>query len=336
MNGTGIGWIIFFLLAGETGVKGSTAQGTVSATHWAYWGQHLAIAAAYAACYELARYVSFQQWMLTAGLRLACLLLLPIRYWPALALGEGLPLLEDAMLCASKFGTGWAIAQSVPMVVLWMALLKPIRLHWELYDSRGHIRMSMILAATLGTSIITAASTTMRLMLALSHSPGKWPEIVASDYFFAYLLGAYLGALTLTPAVLAIRERVLGYRGDAISFAAAWQSPLMRDTLRWMVPIVAGLTSITLLTQDENLRQLARGAQLIPFIALAWRHGWHGASMGGMAASIALAVTAQGPLDPAVIRIQVVLALAISGGLWIGAHLARRPGSLTESVSLKQ
>ena len=48
------------------------------------WGRYLAVAGAYAACYELTRNVSFSHWMLPAGLRLACLLLVPRRYWPAL------------------------------------------------------------------------------------------------------------------------------------------------------------------------------------------------------------------------------------------------------------
>lgn len=86
----------------------------------------MAIAAAYGAAYEFARHLSFPQWMITAGLRLACLFLLPLRYWPALALGEGSPLLETSLLCVSDLGIPWAISESVPMVVLWMALMKPL------------------------------------------------------------------------------------------------------------------------------------------------------------------------------------------------------------------
>lgn len=335
MNGREIGWIIFFLLAGETGVKGSTAQGTVSATHWAVWGQHFAIAAAYAACYELARYVSLPQWTLTAGLRLACLLLLPIRYWPALALGEGLPLVENAVICAKYFGTGWALAQSVPMVVLWMALLKPMRQRWALLDAEGHVSMPLILVAALGTSVITAASTMIRLMLALAHDPGKWPAASSQD-FFAYLLGAYLGALTLTPVVLAIWEKLRAHRGETVSLFAIWRSPLLRDTIWWVLPTLAGVTWMTLITHDDDLRQIARLALLWPVIGLSWRYGWHGAAVGGMAASVALAITTHTPLDTAAIRVQAILALTISGCLWGSAITARRPKSLTVPTSLKR
>lgn len=313
-------------------MKGSTAQGTVSATHWAVWGQHLAIAAAYAACYELARYVSLPQWSLAAGLRLACLLLLPMRYWPALALGEGLPLLEVALLCASQFGMGWAVAQAVPMIVLWMALLKPLRLRWSITDAQGRLRMPLILVAALGTSVITAASTMIRLMLALQHDPGKWPEASSQD-FFAYLLGAFLGALTLTPVVLAVYERYRDHQDGTMSLSKVWKSSLLRDSIWWVLPTLAGLAWIALATQENGVCQMARLAMLWPVVGLTWRHGWHGAAVGGMSASIALAVTIHGPIDPVAIRVQVILALAIAGCLWAAANTARRPQSLTVPTS---
>lgn len=315
-------------------MKGSTTtQRIVRVFHWAQWGQQLAVAAVYAACYELTLHVSFPQWLLTAGLRLACLLLLPMRYWPALILGEGLPLLENAILCAPRFGIPWAAMQALPMVVLWMALLKPMRQRWSVYDTNGDVRMTMILWATLGTSIITALSTTVRLVLALQHRPGKWPEIVPQDYFFAYLLGAYLGALTLTPMILALRERFRALREEPLSAAIVWRSPLLRDTLWWVLPALAGLTWLALATHHDGLRLAARLALLWPVIGLAWRHGWHGTAVGGMAASVALAMTAKGLLDPATIRVQVLLALTLSITLWVGAQAARRSQSLTAPAS---
>lgn len=315
-------------------MKGSTTtQRIVRVCQWSQWGQHIAIAAVYAACYELTLHLSFPQWLLTSGLRLACLLLLPVRYWPALILGEGLPLLENAIFCEPEFGIPWAITQAVPMVVLWMALLKPLRRRWSVHDTNGDVRMGLILWATLGTSVITALSTTVRLMLALQHNPGKWPEIVPADYFFAYLLGAYLGALTLTPMILALHERFRVLQGEPVSFAILWRSPLLRDTLWWVLPALAGLAWLALATQHDGVRLVARVALLWPVLGLAWRHGWHGTAVGGMAASVALAVTAQGLLDPATIRIQVLLALSLSIALWAGRKAPRASQSLTAPVS---
>jgi glucose-6-phosphate-specific signal transduction histidine kinase len=311
-------------------MKGSTAtQRIAHLCQWSRWGQHFAIAAAYAACYELTLHFSFPQWLQTAGLRLACLLLLPTRYWPALVLGEGLPLLENAIFCEPEFGAPWAFMQAVPMVVLWMALLKPIRRRWSIHDTNGDPRMGLILSAALGASIITALSTTVRLMLALQHAPGKWPEIAPADYFFAYLLGAYLGALTLTPMLLALHERFRALRDEPLTFAIIWRSPLFRDTVWWVLPALAGLAWLAMATQNDGFRLVARLALPWPVLGLAWRHGWHGTAAGGMATSIALALTAQGLLDPATIRIQAFLALSLSIALWAGARASRASQSLT-------
>lgn len=315
-------------------MKGSTTTQRMAHTfHWSRWGQHLAIAAVYAACYELTLYFSFPQWLCTAGLRLACLLLLPVRFWPALVLGEGLPLLENALLCAPRFGAPWAVAQAVPMVVLWMALLKPMRRRWSLYDARGDVRMSMILWAALGTAMITALSTTVRLILALQHTPGKWPDIVPADYFFAYLLGAYLGALTLTPLILALRERFRRLQGAPLTSTVVWRSPLLRDTLCWVLPVLMALVWLAMATHHDGVRLAAQLALMVPVIGLAWRHDWHGTAVGGMVASVALAITANDLLDPATLRVQVLLSLMLSIALWIGARALRRSPSLTAPAS---
>lgn len=314
-------------------MKGSiTTQRIVDAFRWTHGGQHLAVAAVYAACYDLTLQLSFPQWMLTSGLRLACLLLLPMRFWPALVVGESLPLMEEALMCAPDFGIPWAVLQAIPMVALWAPLLRFMRQRWPVFDAEGGVRMGMILWATIGTSVITALATTLRLIVALRHSPGKWPDIVAGDYFSAYLLGAYLGALTLTPTILALRERFEAHQRTPLTMATVWRSPLLRDTLSWVLPAMAALTWVAWAVDEEAVRVTAKLALLCPVVALAWRHGWHGTAVGGMAASVALAVTAQGALDPATIRVQLLLAVMLSITLWLGARASRRSQPLTATA----
>jgi glucose-6-phosphate-specific signal transduction histidine kinase len=292
------------------------------------WGQNLALAAAYSALYEVARYLSFPQWMLTSGLRLAFLLLLPTRFWPALALGEGLPLLENAVFLEPAMGMPWAISESVPMVVLWMALLKPLLQRWAIHDAQGRLHMPVMLGAALGVAIITAGATLLTALAAILNTPtGEWPDPSTAwpGYFLAYTLGSYLGALTLTPTVLALHERFLALGGQPVNVARIWHSALLRDVLAWVLPTLATLTWIAVHTHDVGLQQVARLALIAPVLVLAWRHGWHGTSIGGMAASVALAITAPGSLaDPATLRVQAVLALVVSGGLLVGAWASAR------------
>lgn len=302
-------------------MKGSTAERqAANAAYWQRWGQYLAIAAAYAATYEVVRHVTYSHWTLTAGLRLACLLLMPFRFWPALALGEALPALENAWLCAPDLGTAWAVSVSMPMVVFFMACVKPLRLRWALYDDDGRVQMKLLLGATLGCALITGIVTCLTLLTAMLDAPGEWPHLSLLKMFWAYILGAYLGALTLTPILLAMTERVR--RVSHLTISDVWRSPLLRDALLWL-PVIAALVSLASTTEDDSMRQIARFGLLWPTIALAWRHGWHGTALGGFGASVALAMTGTVLLDPAMIRAQVTLSLVISGLLFLGTRAPR-------------
>lgn len=291
---------------------------SASTEHWKAWGQYIAIAGAYAACYEVTRHVTFPHWILTAGLRLSCLLLVPVRYWPALALGELLPMVENALLCIPQFGTPWAISASVPMIVLCMACIKPMRARWSYYSPDGRLNKVFLLGATLACALLTAIKTSVTTLTALMDSPGAWPDIDLHLYFWAYLLGSYLGALTLTPMILALKQRF--DEQGFFSMTMLTRSPLFRDTMA-IVPILGMLCWYAFSTHDEVAKQLARFAMLVPVVAMTWRHGWHGGAIAGMVSSIASAATADALLDPKMIQFQVVLSLVVSASLFTAARL---------------
>lgn len=307
-------------------MKGSTAAARVtSAVHWEVWGQHVAIAAAYVGFYEICRHLSVTQWMLMSGLRLACMVLLPTRYWPALVLGEELPLLENALLWGHKFGVLWALLAAVPMALLWIPVLKPLRNRWPVYSTAGGFQMAAFLSANLLTAAISAATTTVILVVSLRHMPGESSDIAAGDYFRAYLLGAYLGGLTLTPTVVGLYERFRALGGQPLTVRAVGRSALLRDLLGWVLPSLAVLTWMALATSSETLRQVARLAMLVPVLGMTWRHSWHGTAMAGFAASAATALTSQAFLDSQMVHAQVILAMALSGALLWSAR-TKTPG----------
>lgn len=307
-------------------MNGRTALNQRTSAVWYTWGQYAAIAAVYEAVYEITYYLSFQQFLLTTGLRLACMLLLPSRFWPALAIGEAVPLVETSLFCADQWGTLWAVLVSVPTVALWWPLLKPLRARWALYDGSGRLRMPVIIGATICASVITATFATVTLVAALTHSPGKWNTISPVEFFFAYLLGAYLGALTLTPVILALRERFKSlprpFRTTVI-----WRSLLLRDVVSWVLPALAVLACLAVMTDSQSVRHIARLALLWPVFGLSARHGWHGTAVGGMAASFALAVTSTGQLDRSALAVQIVLAIVLSATLlWKARMPSVEPG----------
>lgn len=303
------------------GVRGKVQPRVVG--HWATWGQYVAVAAAYEAVYEIVYHVSYEQFLLTTGLRLACMLLLPRRFWLALAVGESVPLIENALFCMHTFGVPYAILASVPTVALWWPVLGPIRKRGALFDAGGRVRMPVILGATLAVAVITSTIMTANLVAILLHAPGKW----SSDpvhYFVSYLLGAYLGSLTLTPVVLALHERYRALAPQSFAVATVWRSSLLRDMLGWVAPALGLLTWAAIALPSIEARQLAQLALMWPVVGLAWRHGWHGAAFGGMGASIALAVTSPDSMDLPTMEIQIALALVLSATLWASSRMPRR------------
>lgn len=279
------------------------------------WGQIIAVAAAYAACYEVTRYFSYSHWILTAGLRLACLLLVPYRFWPALILGEALPVAQNALLHAEDFGWAWASVSAIPFIPLCMPFIKAIRERMPLYDGNGQINATTLLFATLACAAVTAVRTDLAVFAALIVNPDGWEAWRAEGLIdlLAYVLGAYLGALSLAPVLLATRE----WFRDSLSWHRFFTSQLIRDVAVGALPLLIAITTAASASSGLGLDVL-RLATAVPVIALTLRHGWKGTAVGGLLSSVALATTSTVLLDPAMIRTQVILALVISGSLFAG------------------
>lgn len=285
------------------------------------WGRYLAVAGAYAACYELTRYFSFSHWTLTAGLRLACLMLVPKRYWIALAIGEALPTAENAALHAHLYGTLWAVLTSIPLILVCMPVVGWLRSRTTLLRADGQINMSMVMFATLACALLSALDNSLTLSTVVMEDGTTVSATL--PIFLAWTLGAYLGALTLTPTIMAMRERLAAQPRGVVTLHAVWQSRLTRDALLIAVPSLALLMVLASQATDAHL-MATRIAMGLPVVLLTLRHGWHGSAVGGMLASIAMASTSFQLQDPAMIQAQTVLAFVVSTSLIFGVRVARR------------
>jgi glucose-6-phosphate-specific signal transduction histidine kinase len=286
------------------------------------WGRYLAVAGAYAACYELTRYFSFSHWTLTAGLRLACLFLVPRRYWVALAIGEALPTAESAALHAHLYGTLWAVLTSIPLILVCMPVVGWLRARTSLLRDDGQLNMGMVMFATLACALLSALDNCLTLStVVLDDGTSPSPTL---PIFLAWTLGAYLGALTITPSIMALRERLAAEPQGVATWHAVWHSRLTRDALLVAVPALALLMLLASQASDGMLHQATRFAMGLPVVLMTLRHGWHGSAIGGMLASIAMASTAFQLQDPAMIQAQTVLAFVLSTSLLFGVRVARR------------
>lgn len=291
------------------------------ATRRFYWGRQLAIATAYAACYVLLRSVSTSHWNLPAGLRLACLLLVPRRYWPALIVGEFIPVGYHAWSCRDEFGWHWALLAAIPPVAPLAMVVAWCQRRARLFRGNHQINMIMLLGVTMLAGLLTAICNAAILTTVRMASQVAAPAVTA-QVVFGYFLGNYLGALTLVPAVLALYLWLTESPG-ASSEATLWQSHLARDcAIGVLLPLFAFMGLV--LSSHGDSMQVFRIAMFLPVVWLTSRHGWQGAALGGMLASMAVATTSTMVRDPEVIQAQALMAFAITTLLMLGSRIAHQ------------
>lgn len=288
---------------------------------WISRGAFLAVAAAYASSYVIVRHVSFSHWNLMAGLRFIALLMVPRRYWPALLLGEWVPLIEVAVFNSGKFGLEWALLMGIPQIALCMPVVALARRRMALpYRGNGEVNVAGLMVLALACALIAATASALALMQALLASPGKWPEATASQGFALYFLGAYPGALALVPTVLVLKDVLVAKR--RVDLRSAWKHPL---TTGLIVASAATWVLVPWFAPDMHgaQQQLMRMSTLLPVLALALRFGWKGAAVAGFLADVAMAYTATTAPDLSMLPPKAVLALVLSGALLLGLPITR-------------
>ena len=284
------------------------------------WLRHVAVAAVYAIGVALFRHLSISHWFILCGLRLSVLLLARYRYWPALVLGESVFLAYLSYMCADQLGLAWALTNIVPPLVF----IAPI-VYWV--RERGHIFVNphtvdmgaLLLCALLVAGIVTLEN--LGTLLTTKLPPG-YPQIHYGELAAKWVLGNYLGALTVTPLVLFVQQEIVhgGWRDIGRRLV---RSRLLRESACILVPVLAFLVWIGLYAApDAQTRQVAQIAMFLPVVWLALRHGWHGAAVGGTAASLAVIALMPHIYDHNTLQAEVVIAFVISTMLLMGGRIA--------------
>lgn len=275
------------------------------------WWHHISVMAAYAAMDRVLYEMSSNNWVLTAGLRLSCLLLVSRRFWPAIIGAEWLAIAGITLpVAAARYGLAWEMATLIPPSILCAPLVYMMQNHAPIFDRHGRINPTRLLVVALLCTVAGTLRSTITL-LALDMQDGSPNMDVTWDGTLEWILGGYLGTLTITPSVLAIRERLLD-KAQPLTWSGLLRRSLLRDVLLFELPIVlAMLLATRFLIGGHNLTYF-RVAMIAPVIVLGIRHGWHGTAIGGTVASFFLFATTLDHRDPSLISSQTALALAIS------------------------
>lgn len=281
------------------------------------WPEQIAVAAAYAAVWEVARHFSFSHWLLVSGIRLACLLLAPRRYWGALVVGEALPVMTNGLIYIPQFGWWYGLFASFPVIIPCLPVMAWLRRRASVFLPDGSVNMLLFGTASLACAFIAAIVNDVMVAGAIwPTEPGQpVPYTQLSQLFLTYLLGAYLGSLTLAPSLVALRLLIQRKESRDV-----WQSALPREMA--MVVAILGLGVFVAGHIEGAALMLCRISMALPVLVMAMRHDWLGAALSATLASIALAMTSAVLKDPAMIQAQAVFAAALSAILLMACRRA--------------
>jgi two-component system, NarL family, sensor histidine kinase FusK len=280
--------------------------------------RQIAVVLGYAAGYASLHAISFSHWSIFAGFELAALILLPYRYWFALAVGEMIPSASMAIDCVSSFGLTWALLKAFPSICFVMPFVFGCRERLGLLGRRGEFAnpMVLVLCAAFAALVVSGYNTFM-----LSFAPRPPGFVPLHEWMLRYVLGHFLGILTLTPLILAARDAV---RGKTLRqwVSEIQDSRLLVESISILIPTLGLLIWIgSLSAMGSDVRYIAQVAMFLPIVMLALRHGWLGAAIGGSAASVAIVVLMPARYDHDTLQAQTLMAFVLATMLIIGTKI---------------
>lgn len=242
------------------------------------WGSFIlkgvALAAAYGLAYLALRYISFNQWFLPAGLRAACLLFLPYRYWPFIILGDASAVFYQRLPKLDQYAAAWVYAGPLLLIGFFAIALRLVRARLKRPDDM-YLRIPLI---ALFISIWAALCTSLfNYML----GGPRQPDGVRN--FTEYVTGNFLGILMFVLPIMIWKMR---------SWETSKPKLVFRDAILASAFLFPLFIFVKLQSESEGLiRQTALMLMILPAAFLTLRHGWHGAAVGVLLVNLTIAQT---------------------------------------------
>ncbi|WP_242107993.1 MASE1 domain-containing protein [Luteimonas aquatica] len=284
----------------------------------------LLLAVAYAICYLALRQLSADQWYLPAGLRVAALLLFPLRLWPYLLVGEYAAFAYLRYPKIEMYGLAWFVGAS--------ALLMPIVAY--IVHKHEKLRISgryewFLSVAALAAVVVTALNlASTYFLMTPAGEPVSWEKALK------FVIGDYLGILILGPLAILWKQRRLPY---ASSRKLRWDAFVGVSIIALLSVYLVQFSSSDIL-QKNSIRIL----MVLPAIALTCLHGWRGAAIGVIAVNLAIGLTVNGGEArdytnyAEAFIVQEILAVAGTALLWFGSTISHHYRKFTSQRQVEK
>ncbi|WP_229720670.1 hypothetical protein [Dyella nitratireducens] len=301
------------LLEGKESMRSIQIEKTLQADRWLI---HMVVVMGYALLYLPLRAFSENHWPVIAGFRMACLLLVPYRYWAALAVGESVVMIHPNMACLGEFGITWVALMSVPRIALGMPIVWWFRSRTALFPSHHQVNIKVLLCCALSLSVLWAAMNSVTLStVQLPTGPYHAPSGTA----FMYVLDNYLAMLIVVPWAVMVRTHRRVMPDRLLSLRQMVRKPAFRHVSL----TVLAFTVLTFLhgVVTDVAKPVVLTALFLLVVWLTLKHGWVSV-LGGTSALICMRFLLDWRPDPAILQMHVVMAFAITGLYMFGAHIS--------------
>jgi two-component system, NarL family, sensor histidine kinase FusK len=283
------------------------------------WLTQVGVAVGYALLYLVIHPFSTAHWPIHAGVRLACLLLFPYRFWPALLIGEAVPNFFEVYPCLDSLGLAWVIARAIPPFAIVMPIVWWCRAKMPPFPSKDLVDIKALIVCTLLVSAGGMAYSSVAGAVAL---PTDGSEAFNFSWVIAFFLGPYLAILSVTPWVLMLK---LDYRSGRLQeqVKQIMASRLTLDIVALLIPCLGVLEWFNL-QGNEQIKQVAPMAMFIPLAWLTLKYGWRAAAVGGplAIACISLPIPIEQDPSPQTFATQTFLVIAVTCLFALGARIS--------------
>ena len=280
----------------------------------------IAVVVGYALIYIALHPISDSHWQVRSGLRLACLLLMPYRYWPALLIAEAIPNASEVIPCLKDFGMAWVAVRCIPPIMLAMPIVWWCRSRLGMFPAQRLIDAKVLIACLMMVTVVTATQD-FAALATVHWMPQYHGYKVTPNMAVGFFIGNYIAILGVVPAVrmtaFGIRSR--GLRAQVLRIG---ESKLTYETVLVAMPVIGLLSFAVVMAASDDTKQIARMAMFVPVAWLTVKYGWRAAAVGGAMTVAATCLLLACKPDPEILEIQAFIALAVSCLLATGARIS--------------